>query len=77
MRRRERELRQLAQRAGMELLELRIGGSGHYKARLRDRDGAVRVAVFSASPSDRLRSDKNALRQMHKQAERGGNVADH
>lgn len=51
--RRERELRQLIADSGLELVSLRLAGTGHYRATVNTSSGEQRVIITSFSASDK------------------------
>lgn len=51
--RRERELRQLAEREGLEVLDVTLGGRTHYRINVRATDGRTKTFSASLTPSDR------------------------
>lgn len=54
--RRERELRELVAKSGLELVSLGMAGTGHYRATVNTPSGERRVIIVSYSPSDKRAS---------------------
>lgn len=60
----ERRARQQVKESGLELLDLKISGGGHLKAKLRAPDGREEIHVFPGSPGDNQRSYKNKMAEL-------------
>lgn len=65
----ERDFRREIQRAGLELLDLTIGGNNHYKARVRAATGHESLVTWGCSPSDT--NGVHRLRQNLRRVARG------
>ena len=63
--RRLREIKALIERAGLELIEVEMRGSGHLMAWVRAADGRKMPSTFPATASDH-RSDLNKLAELRR-----------
>lgn len=66
---RERTVRALIEKAGLTCDGLEKGGTGHFRATLRNKANEIMRATFSLTPSDR-RGDLNQLSIMRRFARR-------
>lgn len=60
---REREVRNLVERAGLKLVSCSHTGGNHVKATVQRSDGAVFMTIHPLSPSD-WRGEKNKLAEL-------------
>lgn len=58
MNRRERDIRKMIDKVGLQCQCLELSGKNHYKAHIVGPTGGVRMVVFSGTPSD-CRADRN------------------
>lgn len=57
---RDREIKRLVDKAGLQIVSLEVTKSTHYKAVCRNTFGIQQMMIFSATPSD-SRGDRNKL----------------
>ena len=62
---REREIRELVKKAGLQLLELRLSGGSHIRMVVRRDDGEQCVTFSALTPSDH-RGAKNKLGELRR-----------
>lgn len=60
---REREVRQLVERAGLTLVSCTHSGGNHIKAVVQRQDGSTFISFHPLSPSD-VRGEKNKLAEL-------------
>jgi hypothetical protein len=65
MKAREREARQLADKAGLKVLEFGLSGGNHIRMRLQRDDGETLLSFAPLSPSDH-RGNKNKLAELRR-----------
>lgn len=71
MTKRQREIKKLITEAGLELVDVKTSGSGHYRSVVKAPNGVSSVIMFSATPScSRGQMNRRAdLRRFYRQNE--------
>lgn len=65
MKAREREVRKLAERAGLKIIEIGLSGGNHIRMRVQRADGQTCVTFAALTPSDR-RGSQNKLSELRR-----------
>ncbi len=74
MRKREREIRQLAVDAGLKLVDLTMNGNQHYALTVKRDDGQRKKFIMSNSPSD-MRGELNKRSDLRRFAREAATAA--
>jgi hypothetical protein len=62
----ERRAREQVKECGLELVDIRYSGGGHFKAIVRAPDGRQECHVFASTPGDNQRSHKNKVAELRR-----------
>lgn len=65
MKAREREVRKLAEKAGLKIIEIGLSGGNHIRMRVQRADGQTCVTFAPFSPSDH-RATQNKLSELRR-----------